>query len=249
MTFTPLLRFTLSDQILNQLRDAIANGQYLAGDSLPSERELVVLFGASRVAVREALVALQAQGLIERSHGKPARVAPPFQAAKMNAEVLFLPDHPSEINVQDVKQARLLLEVEMVRLAAQSSTTADAERLRDALEANRKAISDSASFLTTDMAMHSLIASISGNALFVAMSRDMLGWLARFQTDAVHIEGSVMLSHREHVRIIDLIIARDPDGAAKAMVEHLSRSHLAYGRLHSLQAPPTENTKLIRGHK
>jgi DNA-binding FadR family transcriptional regulator len=149
---------------------------------------------------------------------------------------MLLPDHPSEHTVRDVKQARMLLEVEMVGIAARSCTPADAERLKEALEANRKAISDSTAFLETDMAMHSMIARISGNSLFVAMSRDMLGWLARFQTDAVHVEGSVMLSYREHVRIIELIVAHDPDGAAKAMYEHLSRSHLAYGRLSSQQA-------------
>ena len=48
-----------------------------------------------------------------------------------------------------------------------------------------------------------------------------------------------MLSYREHARIIEMIVAHDPDASAKAMSEHLSRSHLAYGRLHSLQSPPS----------
>jgi DNA-binding FadR family transcriptional regulator len=96
--------------------------------------------------------------------------------------------------------------------------------------------------------MHSMIASISGNSLFVALSRDLLGWLARFQTEAVHVEGSVMLSYREHARIIELILARDPDEAAKAMFEHLSRSHLAYGRLNSLQSLTTENVSPTRAN-
>ncbi len=241
MSFTPLVRTTLSEQIVNQIREAIGSGRYAAGAVLPSERELVRAFGASRVAVREALVALQAQGVIERAHGKAAQVAVPRAASAMTREVMHLPENPSENAVRDVKQARLLLEVEMARIAARIGTPADAERLRGALEANRKAISDSVTFLETDMAMHSLIASISGNALFAAMSRDMLGWLARFQSEAVHVEGSVMLSHREHAKIIEFVIEHDADGAAKAMHEHLSRSHLAYGRLHSQQALPAES--------
>jgi len=68
------------------------------------------------------------------------------------------------------------------------------------------------------------------------MGHDLLRWLARFQTEAVHVEGSVMLSHREHAKIVDRMVSHDPDGAAKAMLEYLARTHLAYGRLHSLQA-------------
>ena len=159
---------------------------------------------------------------------------------------MHLPENPSENFVRDVKQARLLLEIELVRIAAQLGTPADAERLRAALEANRKAISDSVTFLETDMAIHNLIASISGNTLFIAMSRDMLGWLARFQTEAVHIEGSVMLSHREHAKIIELVVDHDADGAARVMREHLSRSHLAYGRLHPQQTLSTESASPTR---
>lgn len=256
MTFTSPLRLTVSGQIQTQLREAIARGDYAGGKPLPSERELVGLFGASRVAVREALVALQAEGVIERSHGRAARVLPPAvpsmqrmaalgESPAASAQVILLPDLPSEANVRDVKQARMFLEVEMVRLAASSVDAAGSETLRAALQANRDAISNSTAFLATDMALHSAIAAISGNALFVAMSREMLAWLSRLRTDVVHLEGSDMLSHREHARIVDLIVARDADGAARAMVEHLSRSHQAYGRLpgrhaHSLLQPPAD---------
>lgn len=235
--FLPLQRRTLADQILAQLREAIASGRYRPGDALPSERELALQFGASRVAVREALLTLQSHGMLERSHGRAARVAQIQPAPVLANEIIRLPAQPDETNVRDVKQARLLLEVEMVRLAAMSMTPERMEVLSAALQANRDAISNSAAFLETDMALHSTIASMSGNALFMAMSRQMLGWLARFRMDVVHMEGSDLLSHREHARIVERILARDAEGAALAMVEHLSRSHLAYGRLHSLQPP------------
>jgi len=240
LMFTTVQRSTLADQILAQLTDAIANGLYGAGETLPSERELATMFGVSRVAVREALLTLQAQGLIDRSHGRASRVAYSQPALAPQTEVIRLPAQPSETDVRDVKQARMLVEVEMVRLAALSITPLTATALRSALQANRDAISNSSLFLSTDMALHSLIASLSGNALFIAMSREMLGWLARLRTDVVHLEGSDMLSHREHTRIVERILARDGDAAAQAMVEHLSRSHLAYGRLHSLQTLPPQ---------
>lgn len=232
MSFEPLIRIKLADQIAQQLSAAIGNGSYAPGQALPSERELAQTFGASRVAVREALVSLQAQGLIERAHGRSARV---LAFAADTRPLLRLPDAPTEADVRDVKQTRLLVEVEAARIAAVCCAATDADRLRAALEANRKAIGDRDAFLATDMALHGLIASICKNSIYVGISRELFGWLARFQTEAVHVEGSVMLSHREHARIVDRIIERDPDGAATAMLEHLSRTHLAYGRLHSLQ--------------
>lgn len=248
-SFAPLVRVKLADQIFNQLRDAIRDGHYRQGEQLPSERELASMFGASRVAIREALVTLQAQGLIERSHGRTARVSRERQRSWAGALTVRLPEVPSERDVRDVKQARIFLEIEMARVAARTCSPSDADILRSALEANRRAISDPQLFLQTDMALHEAIASLSGNALFVGMGHDFLSWLARFQTDAVHIEGSVMLSHREHAQIVELIVAHDQDGAAKAMFDHLSRTHLAYGRLHSLQRAGEEHLAgLSRAH-
>lgn len=230
-TFKPLVRLKLADQIVDQLRDAIDRGQYRQGEPLPSERTLAEVFGASRVAVREALVALQAQGLVERAHGRTARVLPERANAWAESEVIRLPGDPTERDVRNVRQMRVFLEVEMARSAAQTCSAQEAERLKGALEANRKAIADPRLFLQTDMALHMAIADLSDNPLFVAMARDLLNWLARFQTEAVHIEGSVMLSHREHARIVGTIVAHDAEAAAKAMFEHLSRTHMAYGRL------------------
>jgi DNA-binding FadR family transcriptional regulator len=227
-TFEPLHRRTLADQICAQLREAITNGTYGPGDALPAERNLAELFGVSRVAIREALVILQGEGLIERAHGKASRVAMQPSAAPASREVINLPDDPSAASVHDVKQARVLLEVDMVRSVAQKLDAAGARTLRAALKANRDAISDSAAFHATDMALHGAIAALSNNALYAAMSREMLAWLTRFQHEAVHLKGSDMLSYREHAAIVERILAKDPDGAAQAMVDHLLRTHEGY---------------------
>lgn len=248
-SFKPLVRVKLADQIYTQLRDAICGGQYGNGQALPSERDLATAFGVSRVAIREALVTLQTQGLVERSHGRAARALPESRRIWSEAVTLRLIDEPTEKDVRDVKQARIFLEIEMARIAARTCSSSDAAMLKAALEANRRAISDSQKFLQTDMSLHKAIASLSGNDLFVGMSHDFLSWLARFELEAVHVEGSVMLSHREHANIVDLIVARDQDGAANAMFEHLSRTHLAYGRLHSLKKMDDDRLAMSSGGK
>jgi DNA-binding FadR family transcriptional regulator len=243
-TFVPLQRRSLANQIQSQLRQAVADGRYGVGDALPSERELANLFGASRVAVREALLTLQTQGLINRAHGRTARVSEVKALPSMNAEGITLPIQASDGNVRDVKQARMLLEVEMVRLAALSMTPEGKIILLKALQLNRDAISNGPVFFATDMALHTAIASLSGNALFISMTSEMLSWLTRFRRDVVHLEGLNMLSFREHAGIVDRIVERDANGAVQAMSDHLSRSHMAYDRLHSVQSLQIQDSKI-----
>jgi GntR family transcriptional regulator, sialic acid-inducible nan operon repressor len=229
MAFTPLVRISVADRVATQLRDAIANGVYAPGQALPSERELVDLLGVSRVSVRVALQALQDEALIDRSHGRAARVSPKHAEASPVARMLHLPDLPDEKTVQDAKQARVLVEVAMVRMVAASIDDAGVAVLRAALQANRDAIFvDRAAFLQTDLAVHRSIAGLCGNTLFTAMANELLDWLELHQTDVVYLEGVDLISHREHARVVELIVAHDAEGAAKAMTAHLTRSHEGY---------------------
>src|SRR3954471_9329941 len=63
--FVPAQRVRSFDHIVGQIRDAISSGGILPGERLPSERDLGVAFGVSRTTLREALRALEAQGVIE----------------------------------------------------------------------------------------------------------------------------------------------------------------------------------------
>src|ERR1700712_3010602 len=64
-TFVPAQRVRSFDHIVGQIRDQIASGGIAPGERLPSERDLGVAFGVSRTTLREALRALEAQGVIE----------------------------------------------------------------------------------------------------------------------------------------------------------------------------------------
>ena len=67
--FQPIKQVKASDEVSNQLRHAIFEGRYLAGDKLPSERELIETFKVSRTVVREAIKALEARGLVQIKQG------------------------------------------------------------------------------------------------------------------------------------------------------------------------------------
>jgi citrate lyase beta subunit len=142
--------------------------------------------------------------------------------------------------IEDIKEARLALEVAMVRKAATVATAEDLRRLREALERNRRAISSRDEFLASDIAFHRTIASITGNRIFEEASALVLEWLARFRTDMVHVEGANLVSYDEHAAIAKGIVERDPEQAADAMRRHQLRTHAIYRALAPAPRPPSD---------
>ncbi|MET4577750.1 GntR family transcriptional regulator [Ottowia thiooxydans] len=70
-------------QIKGRLRDDILEKRLPAGQKLPSEAQLQLAFGVSRITVRQALNELQAEGLIETLNGKGSFVTRPAQASRL----------------------------------------------------------------------------------------------------------------------------------------------------------------------
>jgi DNA-binding FadR family transcriptional regulator len=241
MTMETIARRKLSHEVLDRLVAAIDSGEYSPGSQLPSERELMTRWGVGRPAIREAMQALQQMGLIRISHGERARVILPTATTVIDqisgAMVQLLGSNPRGLD--DLKEARLLFEVGLVRVATMRATRESLEELRLALVAHRKARGDAAKFVACDMAFHRQIAAMSGNMLIAAVSQGMLDWLSRFKRELVSVRGADRLTLDEHERIYKAVAAGDADGAAAAMTDHLSRASELYRVLdaESAQAP------------
>ncbi len=186
--------------------------------------------GVGRPAVREGLQALERMGLLSIVHGEGARV----QALHADAVISQISEtavHLLASNSQlleHLKEARLAFEVAMARSAAQRATAADITTLRAALDEHRQSLGDPVRFLETDLALHQLIARVSGNPVYVAVSQAMLQWLHNFHEDLVRAPGAEEVTFEEHSRLVDCIARHDPDGAEQAVREHLSRANLRY---------------------
>lgn len=225
-----ITRRKLSDEVLERLLDLIESGQVQPGDQLPSERDLMTRYGVGRPAVREALQCLEQMGLITISHGERARVVS-LTAHSMLDQISRSARHllsTSPQTLEQLKEARLLFEVGMVRLAAAKCTPEDAATLARAVDRLEGARRDGQAFLAADLAFHEAIACVSGNPIFAAVSKAMLGWLAHFHTELVRQPGAEEITITEHRRIADLIAANDGEGAAAMMSEHLMRASAQY---------------------
>lgn len=227
---TPIVRRKLSQEVLERLLAGIRSGVYPVGSLLPSERELMAQFGVGRPAVREGLQALERMGLVSIVHGEGARVQA-LTADTVISQISETAIHLLAVDgtlLEHLKEARLAFEVGMARAAATRATEADIAALRAAFEAHRASLGDPARFLDTDLALHRLIASVSGNPVYVAVSQAMLQWLTRFHEDLVRAPGAEAITLEEHGRLIDCIARHDADGAERAIREHLLRSNERY---------------------
>ena len=187
-------------------------------------------YGVGRVAVREALQELARSGIVEISHGERARVMVPTahllieQIAEGARHLLRMQPE----TLEHLKDARLFLEVGMVRQAAEKATPDDVQRLRERLSAHQASLSTLDQFLKRDMEFHREIARISGNPIFPAIVEALFGWASEYYHTIVRAPGAESLTLAEHQRIIDAIAQGNAEEAARAMSDHLTRASDLY---------------------
>ncbi len=226
-------RRKLAHEVIDRLIGAIESGEFPPGAQLPPERELMVRFGVGRPAIREAMQSLQQMGLIRISHGERARVIQPTAetiiAQISGAMIQLLANNLRGLD--ELKEARELFEVGLVRVATARATRETLEQLRAALAACHAARGGGPRFVAADMEFHRRIAAMSGNSLIAALSTGLTEWLTRFKRDLVSARGAERLTLEEHERIFRAISAGDAEAAAKAMADHLSRANALYSVL------------------
>ena len=208
----------LYDVVAKSISAKIADGEFAVGERLPSERELALAYGVSRPTVREAVFALELDGLVEVRKGVGV-----FAVAKS--------PRGGEAGVTDIGPFELL---EARRAFEGEACAVAASRIRDDdladLESLLQEIDYGGDVLAAedaDRRFHLRIAEITGNSAMFAVI-EML-WEARdrspqyrFLTDKAH-EARVVPREDEHAKILEALRSRDPAKARSAMRSHITR--------------------------
>ena len=213
----------LADRAYTSIVELIDVDKLQAGDRLPSEARLAMMFGMSRTVIREALVRLASDGITEARRGAGS----------------FVKRRPSERLVQHMPMAelsftlgsyevRFVLEAEAARLAAIRRSPEQMAVIEQALERLRAALLSTAPAHDEDMELHRAIALATANSAFVSTFDQMHMEVDRIMRAGVDISRSrppeaIAAMMVEHEHIVDAIRAGDADGAALAMRWHLSQ--------------------------
>jgi GntR family transcriptional repressor for pyruvate dehydrogenase complex len=217
----PIRRESLAAEIARRLVDYLLSGGIEPGARIPSERQLAEAFGVGRSAVREAIAALTLIGLIEVRHGDGTYLKrPDSPLLPQVVEWGLLLGEPRTI---DLVEARQMIEVDIVGLAAARRTeedVADLARILGRMERESRPGAASAAFVDADVAFHLRLAEAARNSAL----RDVLSGiqaLLRAWIGRVIAQGSVDISYGEHVPIFDAVRAGDVAAAEAAMDAHM----------------------------
>jgi GntR family transcriptional repressor for pyruvate dehydrogenase complex len=217
------------EQIGRQLELMILDGTYQPGDTLPSERQLMEVFGVGRPAVREALLFLERAGIVRLRSGSPAvvtRVSPQKVLSGLALSVRsFLSD---EAGIRELQAARKIVECAIARHAALHRTNEDLTLIRQALDANAAAIHDLPLFERTDVEFHAEIVRTVRNRIFEATLLAVSDWLLEQRQTTLKMLGQRERALAFHVGIFEAIAKGDPDMAERAMTAHMEQTVEVY---------------------
>jgi len=208
-------------QIADQLRTLIGAGEFPLGSRLPAERDLATTLGVSRPSVREALIALEVEGLVEVRMGSGVYVTALDAPRSRQLDGTLGPF--------EIIRARQLIECELAAVAAQVKGPALARGLREAIALMEEDIQRNVMPLRGDRLFHLRVAEASANSALLRVVTELFDERNNplFERLGRHFEGEASWRRAvaEHRKVVAAIAAHDPARARAAMHAHLQLSH------------------------
>jgi GntR family transcriptional regulator, transcriptional repressor for pyruvate dehydrogenase complex len=215
----PVVRESSVSEVAKRLLDHLTSGDIRPGTRLPAERQLAEALGVARSSVRGALSALDVLGIIEIRPGSGSYVregTSEFLPRAINWGLML-----GQRRTRDLVEVRTHMEAVSARLAAQRTSDADVVLLEEHLQHMRDAGGDAKAFIEADIAFHLETARIAGNTVLSDILHSIRALLQVWMERVSDIEGTVSGTLCEHDAILKAIRDRDPEGADRAMAEHM----------------------------
>jgi DNA-binding GntR family transcriptional regulator len=213
---------SLVDETAAEIRKTILQGKIMPGEPL-SEEKLMASLRASRVVLREALRALEAQGY-----------------------VTFLPNNnvvasnPSREDVHDYYTIAGVLEGLAARLAVERAHPEEIARLRELHQLLREACHkrDLLQYFDANSNFHRFIAELSHNERLYQLIEELRREIQKTRLLSLNMPQRLDYSMREHDQIMDAFLKKNPQLAESMMVQHLNNHMKALGKTLDLNSEP-----------
>jgi GntR family transcriptional regulator, transcriptional repressor for pyruvate dehydrogenase complex len=223
----------LYQRIVEQIEQALANGELKPGHRLPSERELVVQFGASRSTVREALRVLESSGVVRSRPGNPnGPEILPYSSTGLTKQMIRLAQ-VDELSLAELVSFRMILDASANRLAARLRTSEQLAAMEQTIAVMAGAIEIGyEQFSEADVAFHEAIAAATRNTLIQVCNEVVRGVVLSLISEKIaHADNSKALmreSLRHHEEVLEAIRAGDGPGAARISQKNLYDYYSGY---------------------
>jgi GntR family transcriptional repressor for pyruvate dehydrogenase complex len=212
----PVSRTPLYEQVMARLREHVVAAGLKAGDKLPSERDLAERLRVSRASIKQAIVVLEVQGLVEIRHG-----------GGMFLRTGSLTPEPVAVLVErrrrlpDVLDAREAIETKLADLAAERRTEADLAEIDAALQTMRAEIENGEFGEEGDRRFHAAVTAAAHSSLLSEFMHEIAEQIAESRHESLQQPNRPAKSLSQHLKIAEAIRARDRRTARAAMRRHL----------------------------
>lgn len=231
----PLPEATLSEQVTTRIARLITEGKLKHGERLPPEHELCRALHVGRSTLREALKSLAFAGMVEMRHGDGTYVT--VGSSKL-LERIFTPGLLTPENVDDLCEARIALESELVALCAQRATEAELQELENlVLEMQRSMHHGAECFSQLDVQFHLTIAASSKSKVLAHLLQTIRHLLRELVVKSQELPDARELACAHHARILAAVKQSNPRRARSAMRAHLNVFQRRYKMLLRVKDP------------
>lgn len=221
----PINNKKMYEKIADALMAMIRSGELKPGDRVAPVGDLAAQFGVGRSAVREALSALRAMGLIDMRQGEGTYIrsfSPETFSKYLSTGILM-----EERDIDDLLDVRELLESEAARRAATSNNSVLIQEIFKALDSMKEVKEDASLGEEADLAFHLAVARASGNRLLAQLMASVSEAIAELMRETRRIwiysqDSAIKKMYQEHRMIVDAIAEGVPDRAGQAMLDHLA---------------------------
>lgn len=207
----------IADKLYKQIKD---ENKYSLGEKLPTERDLVDEFNASRNSVREAIKILATEGIVTVKHGSGIYVDD--VNLKNTSDFESLKEQSLELN--SIYEFRIMYEPEIARLAAARATKEEIQEILKCAEEIVELVDCGEFYYKKDQEFHSLIAKASHNDIGIALAPLIMSFVVNGILIS-NANGGVQISSNNaregHLAIAKFIEAHDQIGAYSAMRMHI----------------------------
>ena len=211
-----------AETVVSHVRAMIERGELKPGGRLPPERVLASQIGVSRPSVRAGLQALAAMGVVQARHGAGTFITdgPPV----LGTEPLSFMAALHGFTRSEMFEARQVLEVGAVALAAQRSTGEDLANVAEEMASMYASLTDPPTFLIHDIKFHQAVAKASHNPILASLIEMVSAMFYERRRQNIGAPRDLRSAAEMHRMIYHAMRDRDPEGARHAMSEHLAQS-------------------------
>jgi GntR family transcriptional repressor for pyruvate dehydrogenase complex len=211
----------IHEEVFGQIHELIKEGRFKARDQLPSERELAETFKVSRTSVREALRALETQGLIVSRTGMGNFVVDLPVEALVGPLARLLIDEKNAL--ADIFEMRKLIEPHIAALAAERATARDIAQLKRIVAKQTDAVSRGETGVEADAELHLSIGRATRNQALQKLVSGLMEMLSRSREESLQTDERRESSIDAHRRIIAAIEKHDKARARSEMLRHIEQ--------------------------